>query len=347
MRRRSRRPRSVVCLPFSWGAFFVPGSWLRSFFSRPSGNFSTFLTRNLLVPWWTMQRRRSTTSTTRTTVLCCVASSMSLAEPFCTSKTNSRKLFAWPLPKWPVTMLCSSSILRISSTEESPLYSSPPAGRALLASQKLLSLALLCGHHSNLDVFSAPLSATSKLAPTSCLYVILGADLACCWLASSRRSTSSRRRSRTPAFAPVSFTSGLKSSSIMDSASCPDLMAARNWCFSAPSAVKRFASSRSSMRLMNSSPSGGHLLGSEIFLDLTSSSPLNGKRPVTRPNITTPMAQMSTFSPYASLKNSGDQYVFVPHLLLSLSLGPMSHTVPKSLRYTRMSVLSMVFLSMR
>mmetsp|Transcript_77475 Transcript_77475/g.203388 ORF Transcript_77475/g.203388 Transcript_77475/m.203388 type:complete len:294 (-) Transcript_77475:962-1843(-) len=235
MRRRSFRMRSVVCLPFSWGDFFVPGSWLRSFFSRPSGNFSTFLTRNRLTLLWTTQRRRSTTSTTRTTVLCCVASSMSLAEPVCTSKTNSRKLFAWPLPKWPVTMRCSSSILRMSSTLDSAVLvsSSPRAGLARDASKKFFSLALVCGHHSNFEVFSARGSHTSKLAPISCLNVMVMACEAFCWLASSKRSTSSRRRSRIPAFAPDSFTSGFQSLSISSTWGTKPLMDARKACMRA------------------------------------------------------------------------------------------------------------------
>mmetsp|Transcript_12477 Transcript_12477/g.25335 ORF Transcript_12477/g.25335 Transcript_12477/m.25335 type:complete len:306 (-) Transcript_12477:649-1566(-) len=298
--RRSEMIRSAVCMAFSWGSFFVPGSWFMSTFPRPSGNCSLIFTRNF-VPALVLQVMRSnTTSTTRAiaSFLCCVASCMMRAEPPWISWANSWKVLAWPVPNLLTSTAWSSSIFLSSSwLDSSPLSSLKSA--ALLKSISTFSLlAFAASHHSNDVTFSVCRSFTEKAGFD--LRSVSATPSTGFWLASSSRSMSSRRRSAMPALAPVSLTSGLKSmSSFCFSFSCWPwaLWLATKGCLEAASALRRSDSLRSRI-LFSSSPHSLELRGGiTTFFAFTSSSPLKGKRPVTRPYITTPMAQTSTFRP--------------------------------------------------
>mmetsp|Transcript_104844 Transcript_104844/g.266262 ORF Transcript_104844/g.266262 Transcript_104844/m.266262 type:complete len:274 (+) Transcript_104844:1214-2035(+) len=268
---------------------------------RPSAYFSACIVRYFLLAPEPCPMRSKMTSTTRTTFLCLLASSMSRAWPCMISETNSSKVLAWPLPKFSVTMLWLVSICLMFSGLSSTIALNSSAFKFLTfeSSMNFASVHLAWLHHSKLLVFSACLSYTWKPAATS-LWVTrkfpcgLVSFLACAF---SRRSTSSRRRSRMPAWAPASFTSGMKSLSKGSNVSAEDLMAARKGWSMASRPERRFSSFLSRVPFKKLSPSLPHLLGIFTCLTLTSSSPLNGKRPVTMPKMTTPRPQMSTFRP--------------------------------------------------
>mmetsp|Transcript_93248 Transcript_93248/g.263626 ORF Transcript_93248/g.263626 Transcript_93248/m.263626 type:complete len:233 (-) Transcript_93248:710-1408(-) len=231
-------------------------------------------------------------------LLCFSASSISREAPLWFSYTNSSNFFAFPWPKASVEMECSANIWRMAFSHASVvlLMSSSLAGLAPLMSNRLFSVAFAWGHHSNLATLSICLSETWKA-----FFSFSSLSVKCfSWpgrLASSSRPTSSLRRSAMAAFAPNSLKSGLKSIFSRGVSLSGPLTVATNWCCMACCALSRSPSLRSSS-FRRMSPHSFELLGGiTTFLLFTSSSPLNGNRPVTKPYMTTPMAQTSTFRP--------------------------------------------------
>mmetsp|Transcript_147938 Transcript_147938/g.412053 ORF Transcript_147938/g.412053 Transcript_147938/m.412053 type:complete len:246 (+) Transcript_147938:1180-1917(+) len=244
--------------------------------------------------------RSSTTSTTRTMFLCLEASIIRREALFRTSWTNSPKVLVLPLPKPSVEILWSCSVFLMSSSLLPSVVPEASSAAATLAPTKLVTpsaLALASDHHSNLVVLSACFSMTSKLPfSLSSLSVSIWCLPVPTCAASSRRPTNSRRRSAMPALAPDSLTSGVKSTFSTFSSSC-FRADCTNGCRAAFCALRRSSSFRW-RSLLSRSPHSLELLGGiTIFLCLTSSSPLKGKRPVTRPYMTTPMAQTSILRP--------------------------------------------------
>mmetsp|Transcript_51505 Transcript_51505/g.130139 ORF Transcript_51505/g.130139 Transcript_51505/m.130139 type:complete len:326 (+) Transcript_51505:950-1927(+) len=276
----------AVCMLFSWGNFLVPDNWLMSALKRPSGYFSAVLMKYLLFAPDPYAMRRRTTSTTRTTFLCFAASSMNRDSPFCTSSTNSSNFFAWPCPNLFVSMPWLSNICRMLTGSMVDVESSALSVTALDSSTNFCCAHIAGVHHSKLLFLSVCLSMiwnrgikSAGLVQSSALPS--GAFLACAF---SRRSTNSRRRSLIPAFAPDSFTSGLKPASNASSATCAaDLIEAKNGCSKQPLADNRSATSRVKVPVMNEVPCLPARDGIFTLLCLTSSSFLKGKRPVTIP----------------------------------------------------------------
>mmetsp|Transcript_26873 Transcript_26873/g.47813 ORF Transcript_26873/g.47813 Transcript_26873/m.47813 type:complete len:235 (+) Transcript_26873:643-1347(+) len=133
----SDKMRSAVCLAFSCGSRFVPGS-RRVGRVRPSGNFSSISMRSLGASLVAAPAGRSfstTTSTTRTSFLCSVASNMSLEAPVCTSRASCSIGLALPTPNKLGSMLCSIIVFLKSSTS---VCSSWGAAGAVLSSSAIL-----------------------------------------------------------------------------------------------------------------------------------------------------------------------------------------------------------------
>mmetsp|Transcript_100922 Transcript_100922/g.266834 ORF Transcript_100922/g.266834 Transcript_100922/m.266834 type:complete len:237 (-) Transcript_100922:209-919(-) len=235
-------------------------------------------------------------------LLCWEASSIKRAWPRWISDANSPKVLAWPLPKLSIGMPQEVSIVRMLSvlaSDTSTKFASWMS-LALDSSTKFASLHWAWDHHSNLLVLSACLENTWNPASMS-FSVWRMVELAVTWFffacAISKRSTNSRRRSLMPALAPASFTSGWKSLSKGSKVSAEDLIEARKGWSMDSLADSRFCSLRSKVAFKKFSPSLPTLLGIFTCLTMTSSSPLNGKRPVTIPKMTTPRAHVSTFNP--------------------------------------------------
>mmetsp|Transcript_41359 Transcript_41359/g.124857 ORF Transcript_41359/g.124857 Transcript_41359/m.124857 type:complete len:297 (-) Transcript_41359:782-1672(-) len=288
---RSFISRWAVSMPFSCGSFFVPVSSGTVLRVRPSGVSSWYFTRYFLLAPVPVTMRSSTMSTTRTRHLCLEASIMSRAEPVLTSSTNSVNVLDTPTPNCVGSMAWSWRVVRtasFSSRSESLL------GTAFSRmSRSLDSLHFCLSHHSYFLFVSVPSSWFSKPSSSSLTEVFMF-DLPS--FACSRRATSSRRRSLTPAFAPASRTVGRNSSFSFISCSAADTVLLRNSCSTASAAAKRFSSSRSRQPNRKELHSVPQRVGTLTGFVRTSSSPLKGKRPETRPKTVTPSAHTSALS---------------------------------------------------
>mmetsp|Transcript_80125 Transcript_80125/g.166717 ORF Transcript_80125/g.166717 Transcript_80125/m.166717 type:complete len:207 (-) Transcript_80125:2655-3275(-) len=200
----------------------------------PSGYFSAVFTRYLLSSPEPCVIRRRTISTARTTFLCLDASNIKRACPPCTSEANSVKVLAEPCPNSEVEMEWSSRVVRMLCSLDFDLLMSSSAETALAFASSKKFAALYCSteNHSNLQDFSARLSWTvNEGFSFSALWnKSLWKEFPFLLAAFSNRSTSSFRRSATPALAPTSLTSGLKSVSQGSCVSADDLMEAKKGC---------------------------------------------------------------------------------------------------------------------
>mmetsp|Transcript_49600 Transcript_49600/g.127991 ORF Transcript_49600/g.127991 Transcript_49600/m.127991 type:complete len:301 (+) Transcript_49600:726-1628(+) len=287
--------RTTAWRELSWGCLAFCGS-AAPCFTRPSKRPSEASTRMRPLPSAPTTVSFSTTmSTARTMNLCFVASSNILQAPVCSSVTKSSKLLAPPMPKPSTLTLWSRSCCFTVSTVTSLLTRSPAGSWVAAVKAEVRLSALEVCHHSRVKARSLPGSWQVNLWLFMSAY--LAPDLPVFW----RRSTNSARRAAMPAFAPLSFISGLKSpiSSGFVVRGFPHSLpsSAMNEFDKAVAQSNRLASSRSSNLWMISWPSAGHRLGTTNFLSLTSCSPVNGNLPETKPNMTTPIAQQSTFIP--------------------------------------------------
>mmetsp|Transcript_86208 Transcript_86208/g.222033 ORF Transcript_86208/g.222033 Transcript_86208/m.222033 type:complete len:331 (+) Transcript_86208:1168-2160(+) len=320
MPRKSARMRCAACCVFSWGSFFSPG---RKLFSRvrPSGKTSCVSTRKLSCPCG--QTRRTTTSTTRTSFLCSVASSMRRAVPLRTSSDSSAKVFALPTPNLVVSMLCSVSIWENTPMSMFASNASGVAGSALASmSRRPFSRTFSTPHHSytracfglllpaTVNFFARWLEEYTVLDLVSpALAPLAGMRLSCSMLS---RSMSSCRRSCTSALTssahrvlPCSCFSSwplVSCATTWSLTSCANVsgdlaLPATHGCSMTSQELGRLFSFLSSMTSMNSLQVGWTLFGIFATLLLMSSSSLNGKRAVTKPNMMTPSAHTSTFRP--------------------------------------------------
>mmetsp|Transcript_2413 Transcript_2413/g.5112 ORF Transcript_2413/g.5112 Transcript_2413/m.5112 type:complete len:296 (-) Transcript_2413:718-1605(-) len=287
--------RSAVCSVLSTGCFKCPGSagptaiW-------PSCKPSVTSTRYLASAPGLCEILTRTMSTSRTTCLCFVASSMSRDEPFWISCRNSSNRLAWPLPKPSIVTLWSRNCSFTVSSVTSRLVMSDGGCLLAFANAPTRSAALLALHHSNVVLLSVTGSVHVNVFSPSFLAGFL--PLSPLPSAACNRLTSSARRCWIPAFAPTSLMSGAKSVSILSMVIfVAGSKSVRNLCFRASAHSLRLTSSRSRREWINSWPSGGQRFGMISFLNFTSSSPLKGNLPDTRPNMTTPTAQQSTLIP--------------------------------------------------
>mmetsp|Transcript_65655 Transcript_65655/g.183597 ORF Transcript_65655/g.183597 Transcript_65655/m.183597 type:complete len:211 (+) Transcript_65655:1326-1958(+) len=208
-------------------------------------------------------------------------------------------------------MPCSTNIWRTVSSQSMDVDLRSSALVTVLAPGSFMYRTLVQregDHQSNLLMRLVTLSTTSK-APSGgrCTgttvfgaLVFVGVFWACsanscCF---SNRSTSSKRRSFTPALAPCSRTSALKLSSTGSSETCGIwAMLATNLWSKASWELKRSSSLFSRRPSMKARPSSPHRSGTLTVFFRVASSPLKGNRPVMVPNKTTPRAKTSTFNP--------------------------------------------------
>mmetsp|Transcript_41360 Transcript_41360/g.124863 ORF Transcript_41360/g.124863 Transcript_41360/m.124863 type:complete len:303 (-) Transcript_41360:810-1718(-) len=287
--------RSAACNALSTGSLRLPGRW---------ASLSVMSTRYRCLSADPKLSLISTMSTTRTTFLCLVASSINLQEPSWISVTNVENGFAFPVPK-PVTLMSwATSCCFTLSAVTSRLMMFVVGICSPLWVAATMSVTLAADHHSNVVLRSVTGSLTVKaFEPSNTTFEVMPLPPEPGFPPPCRRSTSSARRSCTPALAmPVSlmlwslsasnFSAVPKDFSAPTARSSPPSL--RNGCCKAAAHSHRLSSSRSKKAWMSSAPPSGHFRWTTSFLYFTSSSILKGNLPDTKPNITTPTAQQST-----------------------------------------------------